>query len=83
MGGGCLPSSPDNYQAGSYSFIITNPTLAGERMLLILKVSILSEQTNASYMTCLERHLMMVELPSSLRHLYGVPFLVESMSLLW
>ena len=27
------------------SFIITNPTLAGERMLLIPKVSILSEQT--------------------------------------
>ena len=26
------------------SFIITNPTLAGERMLLIPKVSILSEQ---------------------------------------
>ena len=26
------------------SFIITNPTLAGECMLLILKVSILSEQ---------------------------------------
>ena len=42
-GGGLLPP-PANYRAGSYSFIITNPTLAGERMLLIPKVSILSEQ---------------------------------------
>ena len=44
-GGVCLPSPPANYRAGSYSFIITNPTLVGERMLLIPKVSILSEQT--------------------------------------
>ena len=42
-GGGSLPSPPANYRAGSDSFIITNPTLAGERMLLIPKVSILSE----------------------------------------
>ena len=34
-GGGGLPPPPANYQAGSYSFIITSPTLAGERMLLI------------------------------------------------
>ena len=44
--GGCLPPPPANYWVGSYSFIITSPTLAGERMLLIPKVSILSEQTN-------------------------------------
>ena len=43
-GGGGLPPPPANYRAGSYSFIITSPTLAGERMLLIPKVSILSEQ---------------------------------------
>ena len=30
------------------SFIITSPTLAGERMLLIPKVSILSEQLRSS-----------------------------------
>ena len=29
------------------SFVITSPTLAGERMLLIPKVSILSEQNKA------------------------------------
>ena len=40
----CVPPPPANYRAGSYSFIITSPTLAGERMLLIPKVSILSEQ---------------------------------------
>ena len=43
-GGGFLPPPPANYQAGSYNFIITSPTLAGERMLLIPKISILSEQ---------------------------------------
>ena len=43
-GGGCLPLPPANCRAGSYSFIITSPTLAGKRMLLIPKVSILSEQ---------------------------------------
>ena len=43
-GGGDLPSPSANYRAGSYSYIITNPTLAGERMLLIPKVGILSEQ---------------------------------------
>ena len=43
-GGGCLPPPPANYRAGSNSFVITSPTLAGERMLLIPKVSILSEQ---------------------------------------
>ena len=42
-GGGCLPPPPANYRAVN-SFIITNSTLAGERMLLIPKVSILSEQ---------------------------------------
>ena len=45
MLGGGSPTPPANYRAGSYSFIITNPTLAGEHMLLIPKVSILSEQT--------------------------------------
>ena len=44
MGGGGLPPPPANYRGGIYSFIITSPTLAGERMLLIPKVSILSEQ---------------------------------------
>ena len=44
-GGGCL-SHPLQLTTGLVvnSFIITNPTLAGERMLLIPKVSILSEQ---------------------------------------
>ena len=44
-GGGCLPP-PLQLTTGLVvnSFVITSPTLAGERMLLILKVSILSEQ---------------------------------------
>ena len=33
------------------SFIMTNPTLAGELMFLIPKVSILSEQTQNNYRT--------------------------------
>ena len=44
-GEGGLPSPPANGLVVN-SFIITNPTLAGERMLLIPKVSILSEQTS-------------------------------------
>ena len=43
-GVGGLPPPPADYQAGSYSFIITSPTLAGERKPLIPKVSILWEQ---------------------------------------
>ena len=46
-GGGCVSlSHPLQLTAGLVvnNFIITNPTLAGERMLLIPKVSILSEQ---------------------------------------
>ena len=38
------------------SFIITNPTLAGERMLLIPKVSILSEQMLFSYLLTISLH---------------------------
>ena len=45
-GGGVSLSHPLQLTAGLVvnNFIITNPTLAGERMLLIPKVSILSEQ---------------------------------------
>ena len=42
-GGRCFPPPPTTGLVVN-SFIITNPTLAGERMLLIPKVSILSEQ---------------------------------------
>ena len=41
---GGLPPPPANYGLVVNSFVITSPTLAGERMLLIPKVSILSEQ---------------------------------------
>ena len=44
-GGGCLPPLPANYRAGNIKSVTTSPTLAGERMLFILQVSILSEQT--------------------------------------
>ena len=46
LGGGGGVSHPLQPTTGLIvnSFIITSPTLAGERMLLVLKVSILSEQ---------------------------------------
>ena len=46
LGGGGVVSHPLQLTTGLVvnSFIITNPTLAGERMLLIPKISILSEQ---------------------------------------
>ena len=46
-GGGRVVSHPLQLTTGLVvnSFVITSPTLAGERMLLIPKVSILSEQT--------------------------------------
>ena len=46
-GGGGFVSHPLQLTTGLVvnSFVITSPTLAGERMLLIPKVSILSEQT--------------------------------------
>ena len=46
MGGGGGVSHPLQLTTGLVvnSFIITSPTLAGERMLLIPKVSILSKQ---------------------------------------
>ena len=43
-GGGGVPPPPANYWAGLKS-VTTSPTLTGERMLFIPKVSILSEQT--------------------------------------
>ena len=47
LGGGGGVSHPLQLTTGLVvnSFVITSPTLAGERMLLIPKVSILSEQT--------------------------------------
>ena len=50
-GGGGGSSHPLQLTTGLVvnSFIITNPTLAGERMLLIPKVSILSEQTSFNW----------------------------------
>ena len=49
-GGGGVASHPLQLTTGLVvnSFIITNPTLVGERMLLIPKVSILSEQMGIS-----------------------------------
>ena len=48
-GGGGLPSLQLTTGLVVNSFVITSPTLAGERMLLIPKVSILSEQISVYY----------------------------------
>ena len=61
------------------SFVITSPTLAGERMLLIPKISILSEQNffcmtdEPSYGREGDRFRMMIE-PSYRRERVNLPF---------